>query len=172
MFHWTNDVCVLLLLYYRCYVGAGDHFQVPMFRTAVLSVRTMLVPYNLDIRYEPLTLKNLRENRWSVADFVNWLLQSHIHFIIGHPHQGTEKFGWSVESLYAELQRLYHHPGFPAGDQLRCPIFTQNKWNYLEALPLGTTMPTFKIPISSETDMDAVETRVTGYVHVCKILRC
>jgi len=33
-----------------------------------------------------------------------------------------------------EYQRLTYHPGFPSGDQLRCPVFTQDKHVYIRAL--------------------------------------
>jgi hypothetical protein len=123
--------------------------------TAVASVSRNVEGVNISV--EMLNLKTLREGVWSLPDFVNWLLQSHIHFIIAHPHQGTESFGWSIESIYAELQRLKHHQGFPSGKHLDCPIFTQDKWNYIKALPDEITMPTFKIPISSDMDMRATE---------------
>jgi hypothetical protein len=33
--------------------------------------------------------------------------------------------------LKKQLQRLYFHPGFPNGDKLQCPIFTQDKFRYI-----------------------------------------
>jgi hypothetical protein len=65
---------------------------------------------------------------WQPSDLVNWLLSSHVHFILTHPHQGLEGLRWNIDLLYREMQRLEFHPGFPSGTQLKCPIFTQNKF--------------------------------------------
>lgn len=108
-----------------------------------------------------MSLKELRENKWSVRQLVNWLINSHMHFIVAHPHQGTDNFGWACEDLYDELQRLRYHPGFPRLDQLRCPVFTQDKFAYYEALPDGIMLPTFKIPLSRDTDKSTMEALLT-----------
>ena len=92
-------------------------------------------------------------------DFVDWLIGGHIHFIITHVHQGMESFGWGVEELYDELQRLQWHPGFPKGKELRCPVFTQNKMKYIKALA-GMTMPTFDINISHAINDDGVKAKI------------
>ena len=34
-----------------------------------------------------------------------------------------------------ELQRLHAHRGFPLGNQLKCPIFTQDKFDYIRRIP-------------------------------------
>lgn len=106
-------------------------------------------------------LKDLRQNSCSEVQFVNWLLNSHIHFITSHPHQGTEKFDWPVTRVYDQLQRLRYHPGFPRLDQLRCPVVTQDKFVYFEDLPSGTMMPTFKIPLSRDLDISKLRLMFT-----------
>ena len=55
---------------------------------------------------------------------------SHIHFILGHPHQGLENRGWKVVDIYTELQRLYIITGFPSKCHLQCPILTQDKMKH------------------------------------------
>jgi hypothetical protein len=88
---------------------------------------------------------NVRETGWSEKDFVDWLLGVDIHMIISHPHQGTETFQWDVFKLYEEIGRLHDHIGFPFKEQLVCPIFTQNKFSYLEPLcQFGMTNPFIK----------------------------
>jgi hypothetical protein len=106
--------------------------------------------------FESMNLDQLRKKKWTIKQFVDWLLGSHIHFVIAHVHQGTEQFGWSTTSIYSELQRLKLHPGFPRLDYLACPIFTQDKMRYLLALE-GRTMRSFQIPVSSDMDMNATE---------------
>jgi hypothetical protein len=102
---------------------------------------------------ETMTILNLRESGWTETQFVNWLLDCDIHFIVAHPHQGTETFQWSVCRLYRELNRLVKHIGFPSGKQLLCPIFTQNKFGYLGPLRgQKATNPTLKIFLRKEVD--------------------
>ena len=98
-----------------------------------------------------------------ITQFVDWILTSHIHFIIGHPHQSTQSLAWPVSDLYQALQsRLCFHPGFPRLKQLHCPIFTQNKFDYYVDLPNGIMMPTFKIPLQRHQDDDAMRTFLVG----------
>ena len=63
------------------------------------------------------------------TDLIDWLLDSDIHIIATHVHQGIPR--WSTSIVYTELHRLRNHCGFPSGDQLQCPVFTQHKFNYL-----------------------------------------
>jgi hypothetical protein len=103
---------------------------------------------DLLIKSKSMTILNLRESGWSEKEFIGWLLESDIHMIVSHPHQGTETFGWDVSILYNEFGRLYDHIGFPSGEQLMCPIFTQHKYGYLE--PMRTfkmTNPTLRISV-------------------------
>ena len=119
---------------------------------------------NHAVKFEFLSFKTLRELNIGLKEFVDWLLESHIHFIIAHVHQGTETFKWSMEALYAELQRLKYHAGFPTFEQLNCPMFTQDKMKYLKALPEGSTMPTYEIPLSMTMDMTETEDLIKRYV--------
>jgi hypothetical protein len=52
-------------------------------------------------------------------------------------------------SININLQRLYHHPGFPNGERLSCPIFQQDKFNHIRSIPLES-IPTLKIEFESE----------------------
>ena len=136
------------------------------FRYAASQVVNTLSDGN--IRFEYLSIKNLRESDWTVVDFVDWLLGSHIHFILTHVHQGLESFGWGVEEIYNELQRLRWHPGFPEGDELSCPVFTQDKMKYIRALA-GMTMPTFAINISCTIDDADVQEELDGIMRNSQI---
>jgi hypothetical protein len=71
------------------------------------------------------------------------LIGGDIHMIISHPHQGTETFQWDVVE---EIGRLHDHTGLSFKEQLVCPIFTQNKFIYLELLcQFGMTNPFLRI---------------------------
>jgi hypothetical protein len=105
-----------------------------------------------------MTIADLRKSGWSESQFADWLLDCDIHMILAHPHQGTETFQWDVVKLYKELTRLYHHVGFPYREQLLCPIFTQNKFSYLEPLRIHKVVnPTLRITVRRDVEEYARE---------------
>ena len=55
-------------------------------------------------------------------------------------HQSNESF-LNVTNLHRAFRKLMLHPGVPSAEGLLCPIFTQNKMNYLIAVP--DICPTF-----------------------------
>ena len=64
------------------------------------------------IKVEILNNDKLREmGDMNFIMVVDWLLESHIHFILGHPHQGLGHFGWSINHIYSQLDRLTYHIG-------------------------------------------------------------
>ena len=86
----------------------------------------------------------------------DWLLDSDIHFFLTHPIQAM--YHWNCEDVFVQLQRLQNHVGFPSGEQINCPVFTQDKYQYLSAVP-RITNPTLKIalPFSRSSAEDGVE---------------
>ena len=85
---------------------------------------------------------------------VDWLARSHAHFILSHLHQGTSaknvpQMGWNMQHLQACVQRLAQHKGFPNGDGLNCPVFTQNKGLYLQAVPTFVN-PSYLVTLSGD----------------------
>lgn len=122
--------------------GYGCEQDIP-FRAALGIVGGQFDRFKYDFDF--LHIKDVREKKWEANDLVNWLLSSHFHFVICHPHQGLEDRKWYMNDLYSQLERLYYHPGFPHGEQLFCPIFTQNKIQYIRAMePAGLCIPTFE----------------------------
>ena len=64
------------------------------------------------------------------------------------------------------------HPGFPAGINLRCPVFNGDKYTYLNAAK-GCTIPSLKIPLSLDMDDGAIGVvleSVNRYIILCIIL--
>lgn len=105
------------------------------------------------VRLETLTFKEIREApHFTLRDFVDWLLGSHIHLITTHIHLGVRGFDWSMRDVNLELERLKSHVGFPSGDKLNCPIFTQDKFRYLSVLAPQEKMTTFCLDLSPDTD--------------------
>lgn len=143
----------------RVYVGNSCGEQSNHFGIAMRKVISHLHNLGFDVHEEFLTLKEARNRRLSAKLLVDWLLGSHIHFVITHPNQGWYTTTISIDDLYTEFSRLKYHPGFPMGAQLQCPIFTQNKWNYLKYLP--STMASCKILMAEGDEyLDAVECQV------------
>jgi hypothetical protein len=57
--------------------------------------------------------------------------------------------------LYNEVQRLRYHNGYPNRIHLRCPIWTQDKFDYLSAIANdGLCNPTYKVDLNIESLMD------------------
>ena len=49
----------------------------------------------------------------------------------------------------AEYNRLKHHTGFPSGEQLRCPVFTQDKIEYIRCLG-ELAIPTITVALEED----------------------
>lgn len=103
---------------------------------------------------ETMDSEGVRKASHTESTFVEWLLDSHVHFILGHIHQGIIGLGWDLDVLYKQqIPRLYYHPGFPTGKELFCPVFTQDKFRYLCVLAARKyANPTLKIPLSLVDD--------------------
>jgi len=79
------------------------------------------------IIYQTINNDEIRKWRWSPEQLVNWLLDSQIHFIMSHCHQGMNIQTWNpswndVLNLRQELYRLKDHIGYPSGEDLKCLV--------------------------------------------------
>lgn len=103
-----------------------------------------------NIQVKLVYVKDIKDHLWSPKQLVDWLMQADAHFIPCHPHQGVfEQLRWNCTELALELQRLRSHRGFPTGDQLQCPIFLQDKFEYIHPLDRWS-IPTAKIALVPE----------------------
>ena len=105
-----------------------------------------------------MTLNCSEVNKYKLTemDIVNWLLQGDIHFIISHIHQGIVNI--NMDKLYTSIKKLHDHPGFPSGDNLQCPVFTQDKYQYLSVLmSKGLCNPTLKVDFLPIMDYAALK---------------
>jgi hypothetical protein len=95
-----------------------------------------------------LTTDDVKQRRWNIHDLVLWLLDCDIHIILCQHYFGAMFYGywWDIMDIYTEMDYLTEHLGFPTGGQLRCPVFTVNKYEYIAAVP-EFTIPTLKIEI-------------------------
>ena len=131
----------------RVFYGGEDASQ----RTSFLGAVRELLQVEDNFTVKTLTICNSKDKNMTPKTLVDWLLDCDIHMIISHLHQGLSnkdelQMGWNMKELYAEVRRLANHPGYPSGIKLQCPVFTQNKYNYLKAIP-SFVNPTLCIPI-------------------------
>lgn len=105
-------------------------------------------PGKLEISVFYITAKDVAKYRMTPTDLVNRLLDSDVHFILSHIHQALigRNLGWCIDDLLSNLERLKYHKGFPSGEQLSCPVFTQDKYDYITRIA-GYSIPTMKVPI-------------------------
>lgn len=124
------------------------------FTAAVTEVKNCLITHGTKVVVEFKTLLDVRVDGWDFDKVIDWMLASHIHFLLTHPHQGLEHFGWSVVAIYEEVKRLTYHPGFPSLKKIGCPIFRQDKWDYLQHLNAKEmTAPSIKIPLEEQEEV-------------------
>jgi hypothetical protein len=68
---------------------------------------------------------------------------------------------WDMHRLYESFhEHLKDHVGFPSGDQLRDPVFEQNKGRYLSAMPPQMVLPFHIVPIP-KVEIDEETTAVS-----------
>ena len=144
----------------RVYKGNSKGAQSDAFDIAIQRVIHSMKDKGHKVSVKSLDLKRFRQEEMQFSDVIDWLLESHIHFIITHPHQGLETSGWSVQEIYNQVQRLTYHEGFPSLEKLSCPIFCQDKWKYLQHLPDEMTMLTQMIPLFENMDVSSRDSTV------------
>jgi len=96
---------------------------------------------------------------WTCTELFTWLLSADIHLLPTHLHQGMMGLGglevdgtWNIPNILKNFERLRYHLGTPCGKYVDCPIMTQNKMVYYQALQtVGLCAPTISVDISGET---------------------
>ncbi len=126
--------------------------------TAIEDLQLFAKGWNIEV----LSVKIIRESKldWTHPRFlVEWLLDSDIHMILCQGiHCGMWGI-WKPLDCVREILRLEFHPGFPAGINLRCPVFNGDKYTYINAAK-ECTIPSLKVPLS--LDMDDVSIGVVA----------
>ena len=107
---------------------------------------------------EYLDTDGVKDLGWGLTQLIDWLLEADIHFILNHIHQGMTDV--DCRGVNGNLHRLYHHPGFPNGENLACPIFQQDKFNYIRSIPLES-IPTLRIEIQQEGSPGFSDTEIS-----------
>ena len=112
---------------------------------------------NVNIVVETLNTSELCKLKWQPDQLMDWSLKCHCHFFIAHIHQSLLRHNlvWDMDFACRQYSRLRYHPGFPSGDQLRCPIFTQDKIKYINDLDT-LAVKTMTIPLTEDGTYDNV----------------
>jgi len=138
----------------RVFTGGKDSIQSGPFLHAINEIRKKWSS-TVDIHVEKLNTQELCANKWQPDQFVDWLLQSHVHFILGHVHQSllNHNLLWDMEFAMQQFTRLKYHVGFPSGEQLKCPVFTQDKIKYINCLG-ELAIKTMTVPLTADGTYD------------------
>ena len=122
------------------FTGGRCGVQLAPFKAAVTKL-DLMSNHDYTFEFTYMSIWDLKhEEDWGPEDLVDWLLDCDFHFILSHIHQGYSKYnehqlGWKMDVLYSQILRLQLHRGFPTGENLKCPVFTQDKIEYLRAVP-------------------------------------
>jgi hypothetical protein len=103
--------------------------------------------------------KDVKDRNMTEKDFVDWLLESDVHFILSHVHQGLKQLAWHMVTLEMQLKRLTYHPGFPNMTKLHCPVFLQNKIRYLNDISQHCN-PTLQVPLNRRSIQRHLKDRI------------
>lgn len=136
----------------RVFGGGKDRVQVVAFKFVI---NNFILKYpEAEIIVEYLFVSEIRDLGMAPGSLIDWLLDSDFHIFLSHPHQGISIQYFNCSELLSHLLRLEMHPGFPSGNNLRCPIFTQDKLFYIQALR-DFTIPTFALETPNYEDYPA-----------------
>jgi len=115
----------------RVFSGGIAGVQVQPFATAI-SATLDKHRSHINIIVEYLSTSQLRTERMTPNNLVDWLLASDVHIFLSHAHQSIVE--WDCRDITDAYWRLVAHNGFPSGLGLFCNIFLQNKYGYLDCM--------------------------------------
>ena len=109
----------------------------------------------IKVNVEYRSNKGIRENNWSVREMFDWLMDSDIHYILTHVHQGINLDRnypiWNIPDILWNFNLLEFHVGFPAGVLIKCPVFQQDKFKYVDVfMQNDLALPTLQIDLTSD----------------------
>ena len=128
--------------------GSFNNKQSNAFQCGLEEVqRDVQLKFGLVLNIEIMTNNVAKTTFGDSNELFVWLLNSDIHFILCHPHQGLVH-KWKPNDIYKNITLLKNHFGFPFRSQLLCPVFTQNKYDYIYAVK-DICIPTVIVSICS-----------------------
>ena len=115
----------------------------------------------ITVKIETLSNSKVRnecKHIFSLSQIIDWLVEdsenAHVdaYFLLCHLHQGFKHWNCSMLALQEDYKRLaIHGNGLPRGEQIFCPAFTQDKFDYLKLIPEYVN-PTLKIDVRHRQD--------------------
>jgi hypothetical protein len=123
------------------YAGGSKGTQVGPFLIAFSRVQLMMKS-SLRLRMDLITCKDVGESSMTEEELISRLWNADVHVILGHIHQGNPQ--WSALTIQEHLNVLADHVGWPSFENLKCPVFTQDKYNYIKMCP-DISIPTLQI---------------------------
>jgi hypothetical protein len=135
----------------RVFSGGMGSTQSGPFTAAMKDIQRAIASTSRILIVEEIDTKTLCGLKWQPKQFCDWSLHSHAHMWLAHVHQSLRLHNlvWDMKVAVAQFQRLRYHTGFPSGDQLRCPIFTQDKIKYIRYLG-DLAISTMTIPLTAD----------------------
>lgn len=133
----------------RVFVGPLVNAQETCFNSAWVNCKLCKEGAKKETMYHD----DVKRLKWGFTEIVEWLKTSDVHFILCHMHQGKKHETWDCIELYIKLLELDYHLGYPMAEVLSCPIFTQNKINYLSALRESDRI-NFTLPVALRSFYD------------------
>jgi len=147
------------------FAGGSSGSQVSAFEVAFAEVKLRFAT-RVVLTLKLITNKIIHENLMSEQALFEELLGGDIYFILGHIHQGNPQ--WSailIQELLLTL-RGRGRVGWPEGKHLACPVFTQDKFEYIKKCP-AIALPTLKIDFSNADFIDDVIQFVDSHDEDC-----
>ena len=151
----------------RVFLGGSLAVQVDSLQHALLIVVKNFSEVGITVRVENFTNNDDRNKlKWSVNDLINSLLESDIHLIGTHLHQGNlaKSEYWNIQNISSNIDRLKYHLGIPMGKFIYCPVFRQDKLKLYECLN-AFSAPTIGVSLHDETLSDVDLARITRYIY-------
>jgi hypothetical protein len=132
-----NIFQIMTAIQLKVFLGDESHVQRDCFYGALNSLGISSHPTNCAVMTFSQLKDKIRFESWTQQTFIDWIGDCDIYVILCHIHQsfGFPPLLWDPLEFYESLyQKLYNRVGFPEKDQLQCPVFTQNKFKYIEAI--------------------------------------
>ena len=144
----TEEAQAMRVVTFCVYAGGSKGAQVDPFLIAFSRVQLMMKS-SLKLRMDLITCKDVGESLMTEEELISRLWNADVHVILGHIHQGNPQ--WSALLIQEHLNVLADHVGWPSLEHLKCPVFTQDKYNYIKMCP-EITIPTLQIDFGQDED--------------------
>jgi hypothetical protein len=153
----------------RVYFGRWSAGEIQPMEDAFRSIIIKYKEANIEVIFElfnnDLIFNNQTHDTKTPHDVIMWLLESDIHLLPTLLHQNCLARGstgvWTMREVTGSILRLENHLGLPCGQNVGCPLLTQNiALIYTKLLSLGLCAPFILVSIEetelNETDHDHI----------------